>query len=67
MQNNNRMIDRRKISDMVCSIISAGVILTLSSVVMMKIIERNSVEGWQDDRGFHLGRYDGVDGGDLLS
>jgi hypothetical protein len=52
---------------MVCSIISAGVILTFSSVVMMKIIERNSVEGWQDDRGFHLGRYDGVDGGDLLS
>jgi len=26
------------------------------SVLLMKVIEIRSVEGWQDEKGFHLGR-----------
>ncbi len=52
---------------MFSSIMYGGALFTLSSVVLMWIIERNTVEGWEDERGFHLGRRERVDGDDFRS
>lgn len=37
------------------------IIVLLLSIQIMKLIDKNAVEGWQDEEGFHFGREDEVD------
>lgn len=41
---------------MTCYLVGGAGIAVLVAVQFMKLIERRSVEGWEDENGFHLGR-----------
>lgn len=41
---------------MLFEIILICVFCVAISIFLMKVIESRSVEGWQDEKGFHLGR-----------
>lgn len=44
---------------MLFEIILICLLCMMISILLMKIIEYRSVEGWQDEKGFHLGREEG--------
>jgi hypothetical protein len=41
---------------MLLEVILTCIFCVMISILLMKVIESRSVEGWQDEEGFHLGR-----------